>query len=152
MKKIIAGLLLIYLTAFAWADDQSDIVSSMKAVWDKPDAPLTVKPVIVADGFAIAGWLQGDKGGRALLKKNPHGWQTQLCAGEVSATLLQQAGVPAAVAKQLLDQQITAEKGLSSADVSLLSSFVGVVRMDAAHGHQPHGQQADASAVAHHAH
>ncbi|MEJ2795711.1 copper uptake system-associated protein [Iodobacter sp. LRB] len=103
-------------------------------------------------GGWIAGWLQGDKGGRALLKKNPHGWQTQLCAGEVNATLLQQAGVPAGTAKQLLDQQITAEKGLSRADVSLLSSFVGVVRMDAVHGHQPHGQQADASAVAHHAH
>ncbi|MBM5571294.1 MULTISPECIES: copper uptake system-associated protein [Deefgea] len=153
MKRaiIILSLAFASLITPAWADDQSDITASMKAVWDKPDNPLTVKPVIIADDFAIAGWLQGEKGGRALLKKGPHGWQTQLCAGEITSHLLQQAGVPTATAKQLLVQQSAAEKKLSKTDVAQLSSFVGVVKMNEGKGHHHgHEQHHPASTTQHH--
>lgn len=151
MKKYIAmiGFLFASITAFACPDHQSDIIASMKAVWDKPDNPLTVKPVVIADDFAIAGWLQGDKGGRALLKKGPHGWQTQLCAGDITPSLLHQAGVPRTTAKQLLAQQSVAEKNLSKADVTQLSSFVGVINMNEGKGHHGHKQHHTASSVQH---
>lgn len=151
LKRVLIILSLIFGSFItpAWADDQSEITASMKAVWDKPDNPLTVKPVVIADDFAIAGWLQGEKGGRALLKKSAHGWQTQLCAGDITASLLHQAGVPSATAKQLLAQQSAAEKKLSKTDVSQLSSFVGIVKMNEGKGHHGHEQQHSASSAQH---
>jgi hypothetical protein len=148
---LMIGFILASLTTSVWADEQSDIVASMKAVWDKSDNPLTVKPVIVSGDFAIAGWLQGEKGGRALLKKSHHGWQTQLCAGKITPALLKQAGVPETEAQQLLAQQTAAEKGLSQRDLSLLSSFVGVVKMDATH-QATHPHSASTASAVHHAH
>ena len=143
MKKFLVAMGLVFtsMTAPAWADDQSEIVASMKGVWDKPDNPLTVKPVIVADNFAIAGWFQGKNGGRALLKKDHHDWKTQLCAGKITSALLQQAGVPIATAKQLLVQQTAAEKEMTKADLAQLSSFSGVVKISDKthhHGHEQH--------------
>ncbi|WP_051534423.1 copper uptake system-associated protein [Deefgea rivuli] len=155
MKKYftIISLLLLSLTTSVWADEHSNIIASMKAVWDKPDNPLIVKPVIIADDFAIAGWLQGEKGGRALLKKGHHGWQTLLCAGQITPSLLKQAGVPKTSAELLILKQTSAEKGLSQSDRSQLSSFIGVLKMDAAHAsgqHHPH--TASAASAVHHSH
>ncbi|QLG89682.1 copper uptake system-associated protein [Chitinibacter bivalviorum] len=137
------------LCSAAWADDNSEITASMKAVWDKPDHPLVVKPVVVADQYAIAGWLQDNRGGRALLQKGHHGWQTQLCAGKITAELLQQAGVPSTTAKQLLAKLPVAEQALSEAEVGRLSSFSGIVKMDQA-GHHEHAHAASTASAAHH--
>lgn len=46
----------------------------MKAQFDKPEAPLTVVPVTVEGDYAIAGWIQHDRGGRALLKAEGGNW------------------------------------------------------------------------------
>ena len=39
----------------------------MHGTFDRPDAKLTVAPVVVAGGHAVAGWTQGDMGGPQLL-------------------------------------------------------------------------------------
>ncbi len=142
-----AILAITLLSPAAYADDVSDITASLKATWEKPNQALRVKPVVVTDQFAIAGWLQAERGGRALLQKGHHGWQTLLCAGEITPHLLHQAGLPASTAKRLLAALSQAEKGIQQQEIAQMSSFQGVVNMDI-HGH--HQPASSASHASHH--
>ncbi|QLI82321.1 copper uptake system-associated protein [Chitinibacter fontanus] len=126
----------LFSANMALADDTSDIIHSLKATWDKADNPLAVKPVVIVEQYAIAGWQQGGRGGRAILQKSSHGWQAQLCAGEITTHLLLQAGVPANHAKRLLTDLNVAEKAMTSKEVAQMSSFEGVIKMDQ-HSHHP---------------
>ena len=36
-------------------------------MFNQPNNPLKINPIVVENDYAIAGWSQGDKGGRALL-------------------------------------------------------------------------------------
>ena len=55
------------------ADPLQAIPLVMKALFETPENPLAVEPVIVDGHWAVAGWAQGEKGGRALLKKGEKG-------------------------------------------------------------------------------
>ncbi|WP_051279363.1 copper uptake system-associated protein [Chitinilyticum aquatile] len=140
---------LLLPAALACAEhDEMAIVAHMKSVWEKPDAPLTVKPVVTLDGFGIAGWLQGARGGRAILQKGEHGWQTLLCAGTITNRLLEQAGASPATAKALLAELGRAEQELTAGERAQLASFQRVVHMDKGgqhHGHEAHGKASAAS-------
>ena len=61
--------------------DQQAIVDVMKAMFDKPEAPLSVDPVVVMGDAALASWAQGDMGGRALLARKDGVWSITLCGG-----------------------------------------------------------------------
>lgn len=107
--------------------------------FDRPEERLAVEPVVVRGRHAIAGWIQGPRGGRALLRQDEHGrWQVLLCAGEAlrTAPLLRESGVPAAEATALAAALAEAEKGLPTGRAALLSTFEGVVRIS---GKDPHG-------------
>lgn len=66
----------------AWANEHAHhIIHVMKAQFDTPENPLTVDPVSIEGDFAVAGWSQGSKGGRALLKLVDGQWTIHLCAG-----------------------------------------------------------------------
>ena len=54
-------------------DDQA-VQIVLKRQFDKPGAPLKVAPVSIEGGYAVAGWLQEQRGGRALLKKEKNEW------------------------------------------------------------------------------
>ena len=43
--------------------DEQSIEHAMKALFDKPEAPLKVAPVSVEGAYAVAGWIQYDRGG-----------------------------------------------------------------------------------------
>lgn len=51
------------------ADPQEAIPTKMKVIFETADKPLTVGPVAVEGDWAVAGWTQEGRGGRALLKK-----------------------------------------------------------------------------------
>ncbi|WP_051258919.1 copper uptake system-associated protein [Chitinibacter tainanensis] len=152
MKKILLALAVLGLlqTGLARAGDIEDIRHGMQQQWEKPDAPLTVKPVVVVGDAALAGWLQGERGGRAVLRKQHGQWQTQLCAGALSSDLLRQAGISVSSAQQLLKKLNQAEASLSSAERQQLDSFVGVVKMDGKGHHGEHAHHGQASAQAEH--
>ena len=117
----------------------------MMAMFDKPDAPLDVGPVVIVDDRAIAGWTQGEMGGRALLRESTDGtWTLVLCAGDglKAAATLEQAGIPTAQATAMATALAEAERPLDPARLALFSRFEGVVMMDE-QGHHPD---------AHHAH
>jgi hypothetical protein len=151
---ILAGLsaLTVVQTANAITSDPDAIRGVMMKTWDKPDVRLVVDPVVVSGDHAIAGWSQGDMGGRALLRRKGHVWDVVLCAGDdlKKADVLTKVGLPATVASALSAQLAKAEATLPSARLALFSKFEGLVMVSddgGHHGHQqpqkhhPHGQK-----------
>jgi hypothetical protein len=53
---------------------------TMKGMFDTPENPLSVEPVVVLGDNAIAGWVQGERGGRALLWRVDGQWEIRLCS------------------------------------------------------------------------
>lgn len=83
--------------------DRDAIAAMQKAMFDKPDAPLQMGPIVVAGEYAISDWAQGPMGGRALLRKTDKGWGIHLCSGDSlkDPVALAKIGVPQDVAQQL---------------------------------------------------
>jgi hypothetical protein len=120
----------------------------MKGQFDRPDSPLKVEPVVVQDDWAVAGWSQDGRGGRALLEKRQGHWVILVCAGDDlrQAAFLASAGMRHETAHALAARLQAAEAGMSVALVKQFSLFEGVVRLDGqghgnGHGHgHGHGQ------------
>jgi hypothetical protein len=115
--------------------DAASIRAQMASTWDKPDAKLIVDPVVINADYALAAWTQGNRGGRALLRKMEGKWVVVLCSGDPlrHASALIEAGVPAVVAEHLASDLSAAERRLPAARVALFATFEGVMRMDEAH-------------------
>lgn len=118
--------------------DVSAIRSILKAAFDKPDAPLSVAPVTLGATHAVAGWRQGARGGRALLREHGGTWSVVLCSGDPlrHEAGLVEAGVPADEARMLAAGLASAEAKLDDETRRLLSTFEGTVNMTA-HPHSP---------------
>jgi hypothetical protein len=121
------------------ASDRAGVSQVLMSQFDRPDARLTVDPVVVAGDAALAGWSQGERGGRALLFRTGHGWQIALCGGDglKDAKVLREAGVKGAAADTLARQLAAAEARLPAAHRARFSTFDGLLRMDASGAHPP---------------
>ena len=126
----------------AAADDAAEIAHVIKHTWEKPDAIIQVAPISIDGGYAVAGWIEGERGGRALLKKGD-AWRVVLCSGDGirSAEGLRGAGVPDAVAVSLSAKVAAAEALKPAADIAKFSLFEGSVPVTddghEAHHHHP---------------
>lgn len=136
MKTFTVTFTLLRLTLSTFAEeptkDQASIEKLMRSIWDRPEAPLTVKPITIKDDYAIAGWTQDGRGGRALLhriKKNK--WAIHRCGGDniKDLTTIKKIGLPAATAEQLISDEIAAEKLLPAHLRKKFGSFQGLVEM-----------------------
>lgn len=110
-----------------------DAISAMqKAMFDKPDNPLTMGPVVVEGDFAVSDWAQAGTGGRALLKRTDKGWGIHLCAGDAlkDAAELAKIGVPADIAAKLAADLASAEASVDPALLKQFSMFDGVMMVD----------------------
>lgn len=143
-----AALMAVALSLCAMATAQAADVSTsdragvsrvLMSQFDRPDARLTVDPVVVSGDAALAGWSQGERGGRALLFRTGHGWQIALCGGDglKDAKVLREAGVKGAAADTLARQLAAAEARLPAAHRARFSTFDGLLRMDASGAHPP---------------
>lgn len=132
------GLLVGSATAQTPAQDA--VVHSMKAIWDRPDAPLRVAPVVIEGDFAVAGWIQGAKGGRALLRQAHGTWSVHLCGGDglTRADALRGTGMAAPAADRLTKALAAAEAKLPAPDRQKLSLFGATVRVEAGGNHHRH--------------
>ena len=121
-------------------NDPQIIEHMMKAQFDKPEAPLTVKPVVIQGDFAIGGWLQDKMGGYALLKKTEGKWAIHLCTGGAvkdEANLVKMS-IPAEDARTLAATLNAELAKLDAAEVTQLDSFEGTVMIEGGAHHQ-HG-------------
>ncbi|WAC45264.1 copper uptake system-associated protein [Pseudomonas sp. SL4(2022)] len=123
------------------ADQQQAIEQLMKHTWEKSGSVLEVAPITVVGSHAVAGWTQGDHGGRALLKQSATGWRVVMCAGDALLDLatLQDAGVPIEQAQPLNQAVLAAEAALTPQRRSQFGLFQGLVRTDGAAAH--HAEQ-----------
>lgn len=138
---VTACLVLGFSPAAAYADDDRyAIVHLMKGMFDTPESPLTVEPVVVLGDNAIAGWVQGDKGGRALLWRVNGQWQIRLCSGDglKDPKLLENANISAVDAAALVAELTAAEAVLDPAVLAKFSSFQGTMMISPDTGHQAH--------------
>jgi copper(I)-binding protein len=120
-------------TCCAWAapEDTALIKRAIEAEFGQPDRPLVVHPVSVRHGFAIAGWTQGNAGGRALLQQHGTTWQIVLCGGDalLQQRILSGAGIPDDDAAPLLVETRTAEASLPLATRQRFAGFTGVIAL-----------------------
>lgn len=124
----------------ALADETQQIEHLMKHTWEKPGTPLDVGPVSTVEDYAIAGWTQGERGGRALLQRTAEGWRVVLCAGDslLDSATLRDAGVPEARIGTLQGKAREAEARQPAARIRQFALFQGQVRVDAGHAHGTH--------------
>ncbi len=137
-----AAVLLTAATAAAQhypATDADAIRHLMKSTWDKPAEPINIPSLTVVADYAVAGWTQGDMGGRALLRKKADGWSIILCAGDQLKDVehLRKAGIADAVARRLASEVALAERAVLPKDLAMYSRFEGLVMIDpnTRHGH-----------------
>lgn len=135
-----ALIALAILVGPACAGPDGDAVRHLlHATFDKPETKLVVEPVVVATGYAIAGWTQGDTGGRALLQDKHGRWTLILCAGDgiKSADALRQAGLAPDAATTLAQALAKAEQTVPADRLAMFSRFEGLLRMDEMANHPP---------------
>ena len=128
-------------TAHSHGDD-AQIVTVLRSSFDRPGAPLSVAPVVVVGDHAIAGWVQGKRGGRALMRKVRGTWAIHLCSGDPlkNADMLASTGIRVDMARTLAHRLALAERAMPAATVALFSTFEGVVHIGADGQHPPvHG-------------
>jgi len=144
MKKItfVMAMLTFANMNIAQANPEDEIIITqvMLTEWDKPENPLHVAPIVVAADYAMAGWTQGEKGGRALLHKHHGNWQVLLCGGNAltKTEQLTQAGLETKTANDLIKGFKQQAQQLSSQDIEKMSLFEGVVNVTPAQLHEHH--------------
>lgn len=108
------------------------VAQVLHGTYDRPDSPLSVEPVVIHDAYAIAGWVQGEMGGRALLRKQAGSWSIILCAGDAvkEASYLVQTGMSTATATAIAEALVTAEEGLPAERRAMFSRFGAPVIMN----------------------
>jgi ABC-type amino acid transport substrate-binding protein len=126
------------------AKEAQGIVQAMKRQFDKPQSPLKVAPVVVEGDWALAGWLQDARGGRALLQKRHGHWVIVVCGGDGlrQADALVYTGMTADMATALAKKLNVAENRLPADTLKQFASFEGMLRVDGDAGHGAgHGGQ-----------
>lgn len=124
--------------AFAAADDDAVRRLLMKT-FDKPEARLSVDPVVIDGDVAVAGWVQGDLGGRAFLRRKGDQWTIDLCAGDAlkESASLERLGLDKSRAASFASAINSAESKLDPNVLKKLSNFDGVFAVDEKGRHTP---------------
>lgn len=134
LAAALAAFLGLCLGGPGFADDldQASIQNVMHGMFDRPDTELVIDPIVVEGGFSVAGWTQGDMGGRAFLRKRGSEWSLVLCTGDEirSAEALTASGVPADTAARLAADIAEVEKTVDAERLKMFASFQGVVQME----------------------
>jgi hypothetical protein len=114
--------------------DTAAIVARMKQDFERPDSRLDVSPVTVVGDWALAGWTQGEMGGRALLRHREGAWVIWLCAGDGirAAAALRDVGLQPDVADRLASGASAAEAREPPDRIARFARFEGTVQMGAA--------------------
>ncbi len=107
------------------ADETRGIRSSIGHTFDRPDATVVSDPIVVENEYALVDWIQGEKGGRALLRKKDGQWSVMLCSGDgIKRTeTLVNAGVPQSIAETLVGKLARAESDLPPSQVKKFGLF-----------------------------
>jgi len=123
-------------------DDAHEIRSLIGSTWDKPDSKVVTDPIAISGDHAVASWTQGERGGRALLRREAKRWTVVLCSGDPlkAASTLEEAGVPHIDAQRIADDLAEAEARVPAARRAQFSLFEGLATInDMGEGKDHHG-------------
>ncbi len=141
MKKlslvIVSAVSLLISAGSVGAHSQTEEVSREKIKtlisksFDQPNLPVKTSPIVIEGKVAIADWVQGQKGGRALLRRKHADWEIIACggAGFKDPSGIAAVGISKEIASNITAKLSTAEAGLSPQLVKQFDSFDGVVNM-----------------------
>lgn len=136
MKRYAFFLLLCVVAIVFYCDITSttpkdDVIHAIKLQWEKPDHHVAVPVVAVEHEFAMADWLQGHHGGRAVLRKMHGAWQTLACGDAKVKTVaqLKQFGVPESEAKLLIQALSAQEQHLTQEELQAINGFSGIMEL-----------------------
>jgi hypothetical protein len=120
------------------SSDVAAIEQVIRTTWETAGKKIGIEPVVIRGNHAIASWVQGEHGGRALLMRKNTGWVVTLCSGDglKQAENLAAAGVPEADAAAIAAELAVLESKLAPEHRALFSTFEGSVSMP--DGAQPH--------------
>lgn len=135
--KWVGVVLLLLLASLVFVEDifedeqKQAVTQAIKLQWEQPNQPVEVLAVAVEKEFAIADWIQGARGGRAVLRKNEGAWQTLAC-GDVHikhAQTLTQFGLSLPQAQVIVQQLQLEEQHVPVEKLQLIDQFSGIVDM-----------------------
>lgn len=112
--------------AFAQNADQATRIKTLIGeTYDQPAHKVETAPVVIVGDYALADWIQGKKGGRALLRRTHAEWEIIACGGDgfKEIELLKDAGIPANTARKLVAQLTQAEQSVSPERVKQFGLF-----------------------------
>jgi periplasmic copper chaperone A len=113
--------------------DAARIDGLLRSMFETPGNALMLDPVLIEGDVAVVGWVQGDRGGRALLERADTGlWRVALCAGDglKGAENMRALGLRAETAARLAAAQEVAEAALPSETRAKFAAFGEAVRFD----------------------
>lgn len=133
-----AGIAGLQGPALAGERAEEAIAGVVRGIWERPDAPIALAPLVLDGDHAVVGWTQAGRGGRALMRRAHSAWGVVFCSGEAlrHADTLVRLGLAQAAAERLAATLRRAEAALPATRLALLDSFEGEVFMDA-HGGYP---------------
>lgn len=104
---------------------EEQIKAIIEKTYDQPGKPVETAPVVMVGNYALADWIQGDMGGRALLRLNKGAWEIMACGGDdfKKVKMLSHAGIPGDTAKKLIAQLEKAEQAVSPDRVKRFGLF-----------------------------
>jgi hypothetical protein len=102
--------------------DEAKIQAIIGKTYDKPNNKVNTTPISAIDDFAVADWTQGDRGGRALMKRINGNWEILACGndGLKDTKSLVKAGMSEKTASAILKKLSDLEK---SEDPKRLAKF-----------------------------
>jgi hypothetical protein len=108
------------------AEEKTAIINLVQSAYGGSSGDMLIEPVIVRTKYGVADWVQGEGGGRALVRKEGGGWKVVATAGDEmrDVEFLTKAGVPEAEAKALVNSLIASERQLSDAKLAKFDSYV----------------------------
>ena len=117
-------------------ESQEKIKVLISKTFDQPNLKVQTTPIVIEGKVAIADWTQGQKGGRALLRRKHADWEIIACggAGFKDPSAIAATGISKEIANNIAAKLKTAEAQLSPQKIKQLDSFDGVVTM----GHGMH--------------
>lgn len=144
--RFVIVLAYLFIASSSFADEatvmnaQQHIRTLISETYDQPNSQVKSEPIIVVGNHALADWIQGDKGGRALLRREKGKWKIELCSGDAlkDAKTLEQAGVPKDIASSLAQQLAQAEHDLPPEQIKRFSLFGVTTNMQTKHHESGH--------------
>jgi hypothetical protein len=116
---------------------QEKIKALISMSFDKPNLKVKTSPIVIEGKVAIADWVQGQKGGRALLRRKHNDWEIVACGGSSfkDPEGIAAIGISKEIATNITAKLKDAETKLSPQQIKQFDSFDGVVNMvhDAKH-------------------